>query len=400
MLAVAIVAIDGFKHVNDSLGHPVGDELLKALAARLTGCIRKDDTVARTSGDEFAVLLEEIGSTDQAAMLVRKVIQSINGPFELAGNEVHITASVGLSLFPNDGDDAISLLRNADTAMNRAKEEGRNTYQFYTTELTSAAFEHLVLENALRMALPKNEFHLVYQPQVDLDTGDLIGLEALLRWHHPDQGVISPARFIPVAEQSGLIWDIGAWVLRSACRQAKAWLDVGLEFGRIAVNISGPQVAREQFQNLVQDELALAGLPTDRLALEVTESFVMRKADAGSHQLDSLRKAGIQIAIDDFGTGYSSLSYLKQLPIDKLKIDQSFVRDIPQSTDDMAIAETIISIGRALGMSVIAEGVETAEQAQFLREHGCRQAQGYLFSEPLPPEEINGELIERLRSHQ
>jgi diguanylate cyclase (GGDEF)-like protein/PAS domain S-box-containing protein len=396
-LAVAILDLDYFKHVNDSLGPATGDELLKRAAARLSDCIGNDDTVARTSGDEFAVLLEEIDSIDHAAVLTRTMSEALGRPFKLAGEEVRITVSAGLSVYPDDAEDASTLLRNANMAMHRAKEEGRNTYQFYTAELTSAAFEHLFLENALRGAAEKHELRLLYQPQVDLNTGELVGFEALLRWHHPEQGLISPVRFIPIAEQSGLIWEIGAWVLRTACRQGRAWLDEGLGFGRIAVNVAGPQLAQGTFEALVLDELASAGLPASHLALEVTESFVMHKARAGIQQLANLHDAGIQIAIDDFGTGYSSLTYLKHLPIDKLKIDQSFVRDIPRSQDDMAIVEAIISMGQALDLSVIAEGVETAEQANFLVDHGCIQAQGFLFSKPLSLDRIDEHLIEHLR---
>ncbi|MET0072049.1 MAG: EAL domain-containing protein [Candidatus Thiodiazotropha sp.] len=394
VLAVVFIDLDHFKHINDSLGHTAGDELLRQLAERLSLAIRSDDTVARISGDEFVVLLEDIGNAEHAAVAVDKLMEVFNAPFGLAENEVYITASMGISLYPHNGEQATELLQNADAAMYRAKDEGRNTYQFYTSELTVVAFEHVFLENALRGALENEEFRLVYQPQVDLATGEVIGMEALLRWHHPTQGIISPARFIPIAEQSGLIIDIGTWVLATACTQGKAWLDQGCDIGRIAVNVAGQQIQDHEFVRRVEAVLKASGLPAGHLVLEVTESFVMRRAEASIQQLEALRDRGIEIAIDDFGTGYSSLSYLKQLPIDKLKIDQSFVRDIPHDPNDMAISEAVIVMGKALGMHIIAEGVETDEQASFLRNKGCGQAQGYLFSKPVSAEEM-GVLLRR-----
>jgi diguanylate cyclase (GGDEF)-like protein/PAS domain S-box-containing protein len=391
-LAVVFIDLDRFKHVNDSLGHPVGDKLLKALAIRLTQAVRADDTAARISGDEFVVLLEELASADNAAVAVDKLMDVFKTPFVLAGQEVRITASMGISLFPDDGEEASTLLRNADAAMYRAKDEGRNTYQFYTAELTSAAFEHVFLENALRNALERDEFRLVFQPQIDLTTGGIVGAEALLRWHHPAQGVIPPSRFIPLAEQSGLIRDIGGWVLRSACAQGRDWLDRGFGFGRIAINVAGPQIQHADFVRVVQEALEQTALPGHCLALEVTEGFVMQRAEESTRQLELLRGLGIEIAIDDFGTGFSSLSYLKQLPVDRLKIDQSFVRDIPKDANDMAISEAVIALGRALNMKVTAEGVETEEQAEFLRAKGCQCAQGYHYDRPLVPAELESRL--------
>ncbi len=395
ILAVVFIDIDRFKHVNDSLGHPAGDQLLVELAKRLKMAVRADDTVARISGDEFVVLLEDIGSAEHAAVTVDKLMEVFKAPMIVEGESMRVTASMGISLYPQDGEEASTLLRNADAAMYRAKDEGRNTYEFYTAEMTTAAFEHVFLENAMRGALNGNEFHLVYQPQFDLATQQLIGVEALLRWQHPEQGVIMPARFIPVAEQSGLIRELGAWVLREACVQGKKWLDQGVEFGRIAVNVAGPQIQDVGFVQVVERALHGSGLPPECLEVEVTEGFVMHGAEGCIGRLELLRKMGVDIAIDDFGTGYSSLSYLKQLPVDKLKIDQSFVRDIPGDPDDMAIAEAIIAMGKALRLKVIAEGVESDAQATFLRDKGCALAQGYLFGRPVSA----GEIAAMLRRH-
>ncbi len=386
--ALVFIDLDRFKVINDSLGHQAGDELLKQLADRLVKTVRTEDTVSRISGDEFVIILEDTHNRQDATIVVDKIMRCLYQPFRIAGQDVRVTGSMGLSLYPQDGTEAYQLMRNADAAMYRAKDQGRNTYHFYTSELTDEAAEHIFLENALREALRTEQFFLVYQPQIDLKTDRLTGLEALIRWNHPNEGLISPARFIPIAEQSGLIRELGAWVLRHACQQGKEWLDSGLAFGRIAVNVAGPQIQQGGFNRLVIDTMAETGFSPDHLELELTESFVMRNLDASVDDLQVLRDSGIRVAIDDFGTGYSSLSYLKQLPIDKLKIDQSFVRDIPEDANDMAIAEAVIALGGALQLNVIAEGVETPEQANFLAEKGCTHAQGYYFSHPLPPDEI------------
>jgi len=386
--ALVFVDLDRFKMINDSLGHQAGDELLKQLADRLVKTVRNEDTVGRISGDEFVLILEDTQTREDATAVANKIMQCFYQPFRIADKDVRVTSSMGLTLYPQDGEEGDVLLRNADAAMYRAKDEGRNTFQFYTSELTEVATEHVFLENALREALHTDQMFLVYQPQVDLDTGMLTGLEALLRWNHPEEGPISPARFIPIAEQSGLIREIGAWVLKQACEQGKAWLEQGLSIGRMGVNVAGPQIQQGGFNRLVIDTLEETGLPTQNLELEVTESFVMRNMDSSIDDLQVLREKGVQVAIDDFGTGYSSLSYLKQLPIDKLKIDKSFVRHIPDDTNDMAIAEAVIALAGALHLNVIAEGVETQEQAEFLSDKGCAQAQGYYFSRPLPAENI------------
>jgi len=387
---LAFIDLDRFKVINDSLGHQAGDELLKQLADRLVKTVRNEDTVGRISGDEFVLILEDIHDRNSATTVVDKVMGCFYQPFRISGQDVQVTGSMGLTLYPQDGTEVYQLMRNADAAMYQAKDDGRNTYHFYTSQLTEAASEHIFLENALREALRTEQFFLAYQPQIELKNSRLTGLEALIRWNHPDEGLISPARFIPIAEQCGLIHDLGAWVLREACQQGRRWLDSGLSFGRIAVNVAGPQIQQGGFNRLVIDTLADTGLSPQHLELEVTESFVMRNLDASIDELQVLRDKGIRIAIDDFGTGYSSLSYLKQLPIDKLKIDQSFVRDIPGDANDMAITEAVIALGGALQLKVIAEGVEIREQAGFLREKGCTHAQGYYFSHPLPAAEIAG----------
>lgn len=387
-LAVLFTDLDHFKHINDSLGHPAGDQLLQQFARRLSETLRSDDTVARISGDEFVILLETVESATTVAPVARKLIEALREPFVVDKSSVRVTASIGISLYPDDGRSPATLLRNADAAMYRAKEEGGSTYAFYTAEMTAAAFEHVFIDNALRGALDRDEFRLLYQPQVDLESGRLLGVEALLRWHHPQQGVISPARFIHIAEQTSLILDIGRWVLRSACEQGRRWLDQGFDFGRLGVNVAGRQVHDREFASGVERTLTETGLPLSHLELEISENFVMRRADASVEKLQTLYAQGIGIAIDDFGTGYSSLAHLKRLPITRIKLDQSFVRGIPEEQDDMAICDAVIAISRALGLAVIAEGVETQEQADFLQSKGCHFAQGFLFGRPLPPEEV------------
>ncbi|PLX60096.1 putative bifunctional diguanylate cyclase/phosphodiesterase [Sedimenticola selenatireducens] len=395
LLAVIFLDLDNFKHINDSLGHPVGDQLLQEVARKLLLATRQDDTVARIGGDEFVLLLEDIGKPENAGIAAQKLAAVFAEPFQLEQQAIRITASLGICICPQDGNDSATLLRNADSAMYRAKEEGRNTYQFYTEELTRNAFERVSLENNLRQAIEKEQLRLLYQPQFELQSGRIIGLEALIRWVHPELGTISPARFIPLAEESGLIHPIGEWVLRTACRQGRQWQQQGIDFGRIAVNIAGPQLQRGNLVNEVIAVLDETQLPTDRLELEVTEGFIMQQAESAITQLQALRELGLTLSIDDFGTGYSSLSYLKQLPINKLKIDQSFVRDIPHDRNDMAIADAIIAMGKSLGLRVIAEGVETEAQAEFLKQAGCQEGQGYLYSKPITAEAVEALITEQ-----
>jgi diguanylate cyclase (GGDEF)-like protein/PAS domain S-box-containing protein len=395
-LALVFIDLDRFKHVNDTIGHKAGDKLLVKLALRLRNTVRSEDTISRISGDEFIVLLEGIATSEQATVAVEKLMTAFNNHFDLEGKLVNMTASMGISLYPHDGVDGEALLRNADSAMYKAKEDGRNTYQFYTREMTTQMHDYMFIKNALGTALKQGEFHLVYQPQVELISGEVVGVEALLRWAHPEQGNISPARFIPVAEQSGLIRDIGEWVLHSACKQARGWLDVGCEFGRIAVNVAGLQLQGGDYLERISQALKEYDLPATSLELELTESYLIRLADEIIAKLEGLRTLGVSIAIDDFGTGYSSLSYLKRLPVNKLKIDKSFVQDIPSDKDNMAICKSVIAMGHALNLQVIAEGVETPEQAKFLRDNTCTLAQGYLFGKPVLPEELLTQFLKSL----
>ncbi len=385
-LGVLFLDHDHFKNVNDSLGHPVGDQVLKEIAERLVGTVRENDTVARLGGDEFVILLEEVRDTEAVQMVTRKVLDLFEKEIVVEGNDIRLSTSIGVSLYPRDGADAETLLKHADSAMYRAKEKGRNTSQFYTQEISTNAFERYLLETNLRRAVSEQEFTLYYQPQFSLDTGTLAGAEALIRWQHPDLGIVSPTRFIPLAEEIGLIEPIGSWVLRSACAQMKAWFDEGYRDYHIAVNLSGLQIQRGRIVDIVKEVLEETGLEPRLLELEITESFIMRQEERAVEVLDSLRALGVSLAIDDFGTGYSSLTYLKRLPVNKIKIDRSFVKDIPTDANDEAIARAIIVLAHSLQLTVVAEGVETAAQQSFLREQNCDGAQGFLYSEPVPAE--------------
>jgi diguanylate cyclase (GGDEF)-like protein/PAS domain S-box-containing protein len=386
-LALLFIDLDNFKVINDSLGHNVGDQLLQIVAQRLSDCIRSGDTVARMGGDDFAVILTDVSQEEDISRVTHKILAAIAEPATVESHHLTVTCSIGVSLYPRDGEDAFTLLKNADAAMYRAKEQGRNSVQYYTAEINSRIFQRLMLENSLRTALERNEFALHYQPQVSLLSGQMIGMEALLRWHHAELGMISPANFIPLAEDTGLIIPIGAWVLHTACKQTKAWHDAGLPPVRVAVNISGRQF-RENIPQLVEKALAESGLPPQYLELEITESVAMQHAESTEQTLGVLRDMGVRLSIDDFGTGYSSLSYLKRFPINKLKLDQSFVRDIISDPDDAAISMAIIALAHGLKLDVIAEGVETESQLSFLRSHGCDAIQGYYFSRPVAPEQM------------
>ncbi len=382
--AVLFIDLDRFKVINDSLGHDVGDILLIEIAGRLRQSLRASDVVARLGGDEFVVILEEAAERDDVERIARDVLSVLGRPSQLSGHECHTTASIGIAMYPSDGVDAQTLTKNADMAMYLAKEDGKNGFRFFTKEIKAQSIERLTLESALRRALDRNQFELHYQPKVDMATGQITGVEALLRWTHPDLGVLPPMQFIPLAEETGLIVPIGRWVLKEACVQNMAWQGRGLPPISMAVNLSPRQFADEHLLDDIDEALVASGMSPVLLQLEVTESMVMRNVPRAVKVLNSIQSRGIRLAIDDFGTGYSSMSLMKQFPIDTIKIDRSFVRDLPNDTEDQAIAQAIISMGKALGMTVVAEGVETAEQEAFLRDHACDQMQGYLFSKPLP----------------
>jgi diguanylate cyclase (GGDEF)-like protein/PAS domain S-box-containing protein len=392
-LALLFLDLDGFKHINDSLGHLIGDQLLKSIAGRLVNCVRASDTVSRQGGDEFVVLLAEVKESSDAAITAKKILQAVAEPHCIDQHDLHVTTSIGLSVYPDDGLDAETLIKNADLAMYQAKESGRQSYQFFKPAMNVRAVERQSIEESLRRALERQELAVHYQPKVNLNTGEIIGAEALVRWNHPERGPVSPGKFIPVAEDCGLIVSIGNWVLREACRQTRAWADAGLPLATIAVNISAIEFRNEHFLDGVFAILQDTGLSPRRLELELTETVLMKRADSTESVFKKLRAAGVQLAVDDFGTGYSSLSYLRKFPIDSLKIDQSFVRQITANPDDTAIVTAVISMGRSLNLRVIAEGVETRHEMEFLQAHHCDEAQGYYFSRPLAAPEF-GRLLE------
>jgi diguanylate cyclase (GGDEF)-like protein/PAS domain S-box-containing protein len=388
LVAVMLLDLDRFKMVNDSLGHGTGDAMLKVVAERLSACGRPGDTVARLGGDEFVMVMADVANENDVAPLVRNVLDLLSHDIAVAGHEMVVTASVGIALYPRDGDDAGTLLRNADAAMYHAKELGRNSFQFFTPEMNTRTLQRLELETALRRALERNELMLFYQPKVELQHGRVIGAEALIRWRHPVLGMVSPADFIPLAEETGLIVPIGEWVIKTACAQLKDWQKERLADISVAVNISARQFEREDLPGVVVQALRSNELPAHCLELEVTESAVMRAPERTVVTLREFKQIGVSLSLDDFGTGYSSLNYLKRFPIDTLKIDQSFVRDITTNPDDAAIAVAVISLAHSLKRRVVAEGVETEAQLNYLRRHGCEEMQGYYFSRPLPADEF------------
>ncbi|MBL8393664.1 MAG: EAL domain-containing protein [Candidatus Accumulibacter sp.] len=381
-VAVLFLDLDRFKHIVDSFGHTQADSILQEVSSRLAATLREQDIVARLGGDEFVVALPDLIRREQAGQVARKVLARLAEPFFLERHEILLSASIGISVFPEDGRDTESLLKNAEVAMYRAKKRGSNSPVFYSQEMNQRSFEQLKLEGGLRRASERGEFHLVYQPQLDLVSGCITGAEALLRWQHPDHGLIPPAEFIPVAEETGLINPIGEWVIDTACRQIREWQDSGLPGVRVAVNLSASQFSASLPKKVV-GIITRHGIPSDSLDLEITESMLMHSADSVVAMMRAFGAAGVLMTLDDFGTGYSSLSYLKRFPIDHLKIDQSFVRGIPGDRDDSAIARAIIGMAQHLRLSVIAEGVETASQMEFLRGAGCDGIQGYYFSRPL-----------------
>jgi diguanylate cyclase (GGDEF)-like protein len=393
-VAVIFVDVDNFKYVNDSLGHKAGDILLKTVTERLGSCVRDVDTIARHGGDEFVLVLPDQSSEEQASQIIQRILTAIAQPIVIDGQELSITCSLGASFYPQDGADGETLLKNADAAMYRAKELGRNTFQFYGKDINSRVSERLGMENSLRRALERDELVLRYQPQINLGTGRIVGAEALIRWRHPKLGTIPPERFIPLAEETGLIDSIGDWVIRTACAQNKAWQDARLPKITVSVNLSARQFRQQGFAESVSGILRETGLASRYLGLELTEGLVMHNTAAGVLILEKLKTMGVNLSIDDFGTGYSSLSYLRRFPIDELKIDQSFVRDVMVDPNDATIAKAIIALALELNLKVTAEGVETHQHIAFLQQNRCEQAQGFYFSRPVPSHEF-GALLER-----
>jgi diguanylate cyclase (GGDEF)-like protein len=393
-LAVLFVDLDRFKNINDTLGHEAGDLLLQMAAQRMGDCLRGTDTMARQGGDEFVVLMDELTDAGPAAGVSQRILDAMGKPFNVDGQEVHLTASIGISVFPEDGR---ALLKNADIAMDCAKDKGRNNYQFYSTQFDKHSVERLSLEASLHRALDRNEFTLHYQPKVDIATGQISGMEALLRWQHPELGWIQPARFIPLAEESGLIQKIGGWVLKTACAQNRAWQKQGMRPLRVAVNLSSHQFAGDSVLQDVEIALQESGLEATNLELEITESAAMHNPEQTASILRQLKNLGTHISVDDFGTGYSSLAYLKRLPIDSIKVDRSFVEDLPEDLESVAITTAVINMAHVLRLRVVAEGVESAAQLRFLHGEGCDEMQGYLFSEARPAFEIPGLMRKTLR---
>ena len=403
-LAVMFLDLDRFKLINDTMGHDVGDKLLQVTADRLTETIRGTDSlamnkspllnrsVARLGGDEFTLLLEDIEDTKSVARIAERMTKSISKPIMLGEQEVYTSTSIGIAIFPEDGREVDTLLKNADAAMYYAKEQGRNNFQFFTKEMNESSIQQLVLENSLRKAINNNELHLYYQPQVSVVTGQLVGMEALIRWIHPEKGFISPGLFIPVAEETGLIMQIGEWVIQEACRQASEWYKSGYKPVRVSVNLSAKQLKDERLPDIIASNIFDTGLEPKYLGVELTESAIILEPEMALSRLQNIKSLGVKLSLDDFGTGYSSLSYLKRFPIDTLKIDQAFIRDVKNDHEDAALVKAIISMAHGLGMDVVAEGVELEEQLEFLGANACDTIQGFLFSRPVPAEEIESML--------
>lgn len=395
LVVVMLIDLDMFKRINDTLGHGAGDRLLKVIAERLKAALRDSDalaaydpgrlnlTLARLGGDEFAIMLSEIDSIEPITHVIQRIVESLSKNIDLEGENIYTTCSIGISIYPKDGDDTDTLIKHADAAMYHAKQLGRNHYQFYAEEISKASFAHLKMENQLRFAIKRNEFFLLYQPKVDVVSGKMVGMEALIRWEHPEMGVVSPVEFIPVAEYTGLITVIGEYVLRTACEQARDWLHAGFDNFRIAVNLSPQQFRQHDLLEHISATVAEVGIDPHYLEVEITEGAIMDDVDAAIVTMQSLHDLGIALSIDDFGTGYSSLSYLKRFPIDTLKIDRAFVRDITTNSDDASIVIAIIGMAHNMGLKVIAEGVETNSQLTFLQALKCDEIQGYLYSRPV-----------------
>jgi diguanylate cyclase (GGDEF)-like protein/PAS domain S-box-containing protein len=387
-LAVMFVDLDEFKKINDSLGHTVGDKLLQSVASRLVACVRRSDTVSRLGGDEFVVLLYQVEHAEDAAFISKKILSSLTEPFSIEQKHLDISASIGVSTYPGDGQDAETLIQKADTAMYAAKALGRNNWQFFRADMQAQLLERQSLEGDLRCALSRNQFTLHYQPKINLETGEIAGVEALLRWQHPKRGMISPVQFVPIAEESGLIVPIGQWVLLQACRQSRAWMDAEIPPVRIAVNVSAAEFMAKDFLSGVRATLISTGVDPHNLELELTETVLMRDAESAVRILHALKAIGVQLAVDDFGIGYSSFSYLQRFPLDALKIDRTFINEISAAGEGATILSAMIDIGLSLKHRVIAEGVETVEQLDFLKKKGCSEGQGYLFCHPIIAEKF------------
>ena len=399
LLAVLFLDLDHFKVVNESLGHTVGDALLRVAAMRLKAHVREGDVLARVGGDEFALVMQELKKKEDIPVIAQKVLRIVAEPIDVDGHRLYVTTSIGIAVYPDDGLDAETLLKNADNAMYRAKAEGRNTYELSTEEMSRAMQERLTLESGLRQAMEREEFELYYQPQIDVHSMKIVGMEALLRWRHPERGIIGPGSFISVAEERGFIVPIGDWALRTACAQAKNFRDAGFPSFRVAVNLSARQFREKSLVKDIESALRESKLDPRCLELEITESVAMENVDLTVKQLMTLRGTGISIAIDDFGMGHSSLSYLKRFPIDALKIDRDFVSDLPERAEDAAIVRSVIELAQGLNLRVVAEGVENKEQLDFLKEQNCREVQGFYFGFPVPPAEFQKLLKVEGRSH-
>ncbi len=387
-VAIVFLDLDRFKKINDSLGHEIGDRLLQQVASRLKTCVRESDTVARLGGDEFVLILEDVKETGHVVGVAQKILSALTQPFSINGYQLYVTTSIGISLFPTDGEEASALMKCADIAMYRVKEQGRNNYQFYKPDMNARARELLLMESALRKAQEKDQLDVFYQPQLELSTGKLVGMESLLRWIHPEQGIICPQDFLPLAEDTGLIEPYGKWAILEACKQNRLWQDKGFAPISVSINISPRLFHKKNFVDTIRDILHQSALSPEYLELEVTECMVMHDVDRVLATMKELDRMGVKLTIDDFGTGYSCLSLLKRFPVSRLKIAQSFIKDVTTNPNDAAIADSIISLARSMNLEVIAEGVETPGQLRFLQERKCRMAQGFLFCHPLPPEEL------------
>jgi len=394
-VALLFLDLDNFKIVNDTLGHQLGDQLLKEAATRLRSCVRAEDCVCRLGGDEFTIILEHVGTLENVEQVAQKVVAALSEPIVLGDNEFYVTSSIGISVYPKDGSDADTLIKNGDTAMYHAKERGKNNFQFFSNEMTDRARKRLMLETALRQALERGEFVLYYQPQADLRTGEIVGAEALLRWQRPGIGIVGPQEIIPIAEETGLIVPIGEWILWAACSQANLWQRAGHNSMRVSVNISARQFREHDFLRMLANVLEDTQLDPSFLELELTESALLEDVEAAIAKAQDLRAMGVNLSIDDFGTGYSSISYLQRFPISDLKIDRSFVQDIPSNADNVEITKAIITMARGLDIEVVAEGVETRAQMEFLARHGCDRAQGYFIDHALPAPEFEARLQQR-----